>query len=39
MGRMEVLGQVQRYAEEPPAHTSDEDDDAEKGQDDFGKQL
>lgn len=30
---MEVLGQVQPYADEPPAHTSDEDEDAEEDQD------
>ena len=27
---MEVLGQVQPYADEPPAHTSDEEEDAEE---------
>ncbi|XP_015774327.1 PREDICTED: uncharacterized protein LOC107352513 [Acropora digitifera] len=30
---MEVLGQVQPYADEPPAHTSDEEEDAEEDQD------
>ncbi|XP_044171409.1 uncharacterized protein LOC122955702 isoform X1 [Acropora millepora] len=32
---MEVLGQVQPYADEPPAHTSDEEEDAEEDQDGF----
>ena len=30
---MEVLGQVRPYADEPPAHTSDEEEDAEDDQD------
>ena len=30
---MEVLGQVQPYADEPPAHMSDEEEDAEEDQD------
>ncbi|XP_044170824.1 uncharacterized protein LOC122955039 isoform X1 [Acropora millepora] len=30
---MEVLGQVQPYADEPPAHTSEEEEDAEEDQD------
>ena len=30
---MEVLEQVQPYADEPPAHTSDEEEDAEEDQD------
>ena len=30
---MEVLGQVQAYADEPQAHTSDEEGDAEEDQD------
>ena len=30
---MEVLGQVQPYVDEPPAHTSDEEEDAEEDQD------
>ena len=30
---MEVLGQVQPYADEPPAHTSDEEEDAVEDQD------
>ena len=30
---MAVLGQVQPYADEPPAHTSDEEEDAEEDQD------
>ena len=30
---MEVLGQVEPYADEPPAHTSDEEEDAEEDQD------